>query len=110
MPGGMAAELSSWILEAGQAAVAGRRGKGYLQGNDFVRKIKATRTRAGDGAVFLEGIDGEGVETRLVLAGGGEKKEKVSEGETIGIREPSWEVIVEGHKWVIGADWRVVRR
>lgn len=116
MPGGMAAEFSSWVIETGQAASLSRRGKGYLRGSDFVREIRISRVQenndhGGMGPVFVEGVDGGGGECKIMLAQRAEEKNGVKVGDVVGIRAPSWDVVVdgEGGGWVVGVDWRIVR-
>lgn len=116
IPGGMAAEFSSWVIETGQAASLSRRGKGYLRGSDFVREIRISRVQENNdqgsmGPVFVEGVDGGGGECKIMLAQRAEEKHGVKVGDVVGIRAPSWDVLVdgEGGGWVVGVDWRIVR-
>ncbi|KAF1354692.1 hypothetical protein BDV97DRAFT_365938 [Delphinella strobiligena] len=117
VPGGMAAEFSSWVIETGQAASLSRRGKGYLRGSDFVRETRIGRVRESHedhgtmGPVFVEGVDGGGGECRVMLAQRAEEKHGVKVGDVVGIRAPSWDVVVDGvgDGWVVGVDWRIVR-
>lgn len=121
VPGGMAAELQSWILEAGQSAVASRRGKGYLRGEDWVGKVRVDVVEGGgdgDGTVFVEGRVAGGGWGRVMLtdgagqdggrAGGRGRGKGVRVGDVVGIRAPTWEVEVEGRMWSVGVDWGVI--
>lgn len=131
IPGGMAAELSSWVIGTGQAAVASRRGRGWMQGDEFVRVVRITRTsegveshsgglgEVGQAAVFLEAVEvhedggGDGTDLRVVLVQKGSQSDNVSNGDVVGIRAPSWNVCIghgdEQESWVVGVDWKLVR-
>lgn len=110
VPGGMAAELSTWVVETGQAAIAARKGKGFLQGNDFVQKLKMVKVRqSSNELLFVIGKGLGGLEVRVMLAGGCEKAENVIEGRVVGIRAPSWETEVKGETWTVGVDWTIVK-
>ncbi len=63
--------------------------------------------------------DGEGDmvdtvgEVKVVLAGEGagtglQKGIKVELGKTVGIKGPLWEVLIEGERWGVGLDWKVL--
>lgn len=107
----MAAELQSWVLEAGQTAVASRRGKGYLRGEDWAVRIKADKV-SGQKPVFIEGKIAGGGEGRAMLADGaakgGGKNDVVNKGDVVGIRVPTWGVEAMGKQWIVGVDWKVI--
>ena len=47
-------------------------------------------------------LAGEGVATGL------HKMSKLEEGNIVGIKGPAWEVVIEGEKWGVGVDWKVM--
>ena len=60
-----------------------------------------------------DGIGGERGVVKVILAGEGmgeglQKGTKVEVGKTVGIKGPVWEVVVEGEKWGVGVDWKVL--
>lgn len=126
--GGMAVELSAWVIETGSLAVSGRRGKGYLRGMDFMHKVRVLAVDEGDGEEkgsgkirFVRGVglagdalereEGEVVGIMLVDCAG--ERGTVGVGDVVGIRAPSWDVCneIEGRegKWVVGVDWRIIQ-
>lgn len=113
VPGGMAAELSTWINEAGSAASASRHGRGYLRGEDYVTKIKVDAVAGFEpGSMFIEGRTEGGKGVRVVLTDGNvgiaDRKDTVREGDVVGIRAPTWDVFVDGRTWSVGVDWKVL--
>ena len=61
--------------------------------------------KVSEGEEAGEGEDGDGVRWLLI---GGDGRWTVREGDQVRIREPTWEVDLEGKKWKVGVDWRVV--
>jgi hypothetical protein len=59
------------------------------------------------------GIGRERGVVKVILAGEGtgeglQKGAKVEVGKTVGIKGPVWEVVIEGEKWGVGVDWKVL--
>lgn len=63
------------------------------------------------------GEDGEMVDTleevKVILAGEGQSTGiqrgiMVQVGKTVGIKGPVWEVMIDGVKWGVGVDWKVL--
>ena len=110
--GGMAAELRTWISETGNAAVHARRGRAYLHGEDYAIVLKVLGV-AGEDPVFVQG---ERVEDRAVvhaiLVGErdrtGSRRTKITIGDKVGIREPTWTVDVLNKQWIVGVDYRLI--
>lgn len=78
----------------------GRAGMTLIRG----RQIKS------DGAQGI--IDDLGV-VKVILAGEGagtglQRGSKVEVGKTVWIKGPVWEVLLEGEKWGVGVDWKVL--
>ncbi|KAF2767399.1 hypothetical protein EJ03DRAFT_157754 [Teratosphaeria nubilosa] len=92
LPGGIASVVQQWIIEAGQSAVQSRRAQAYLQGDDFVSKVKAK-------AIILL------LAQNANHAGGHNRLEKDN---VVGIRTPTWDVILEGVTCSVAVDWKVL--
>ena len=111
IPGAMAAELQSWILEAGNAAVQSRRGKAYLKGEDYSVTISADEV-AGEGPIFVKGQTSDGVAEQAMLIverdRAGSKKVSVEVGDVVGIHDPTWRVNIMKVQWVVGVDWKIL--
>jgi len=50
---------------------------------------------------------------KVILAGEGagvglQRGKRVEVGKVVGIKGPVWEVVVEGEKWGVGVDWKVL--
>lgn len=106
VPGGLATEMQSWMIEAREAAMQSRRGRGYLHGEDYVHRLEVGKTE-GEDPVFVEGrVAGASVSGAMLVSG----KDEVKVGDVIGIRAPSWEVVVNGRGWIVGYDWRVIKQ
>jgi hypothetical protein len=61
--------------------------------------------------------DGEIVDTvgemRVILAGEGTsvglaRGEELRKGKVVGIKGPVWEVVIEGQRWGVGVEWKVM--
>ncbi|KAM3425353.1 hypothetical protein BST61_g7300 [Cercospora zeina] len=108
VPGGMAATLQQWVIEAGQAAAHSRRGQGYLQGENYVHHVKVA-SAAGHGPVLVEGRHADDSEARVLLIMDGKRtRRKVCPDSIVGIRAPCWEVELEGSSWIVGVDWKTL--
>lgn len=104
--GGLAAEMQSWMIEEREAAMQSRRGRGYLHGEDYVYRIKAGKLD-GEEPVFVEGrVAGASVGRAMLVSA----KDEIKVGDVIGIRAPSWEVMIDGKEWIVGYDWRVIKQ
>ena len=112
MPGGMAATMQQWVLEAGQSAVQSRKGQGYLRGEDYVMRVKVESMK-GDGPHVVSARTSNGEPVNLILAGAGQpgaaRTEEVARGSTIGVRAPSWTVELEGEQYAVAVDWRLLQ-
>lgn len=63
--------------------------------------------------VYPDGIVHSSEAVRVLLAGDGaatglQRGSKVEVGKTVGIKSPVWEVMLEGEKWGVGVDWKVL--
>jgi len=66
------------------------------------------------GMTMLMGRQGEGSPVmRVLLAGEGEgtglqRGAKAEVGRKVGIKGPIWDVMIDGEKWGVGVDWKVL--
>ncbi|GKT60602.1 hypothetical protein ColTof4_00728 [Colletotrichum tofieldiae] len=112
VPGGLAAELQTWLAEV----------KGWAGGDrrpDLVMTIVIDELCPGNRMYLARGqrIVGHGeaseeIAARLMLAGEGRltglgQKAAVSVGSTVAISQPAWEVELEGTRWIVACDWAV---
>ncbi|OHW91049.1 hypothetical protein CSPAE12_10352 [Colletotrichum incanum] len=112
VPGGLAAELQTWLAEV----------KGWAGGDrpaDLVMTIVIDELCAGNRMYLVRGrrIVGDGEESeeiaaRLMLAGEGRltglgQKAAVLVGSKVAISQPAWEVELEGMRWIVACDWAV---
>lgn len=108
VPGGMAAVVQQWVIEAGQTAVQSRRRQGYLKGEHYVTRVKIDQV-LGAGPFTALGKNADGEQMRLLLAGrAGADNEaaRLGAGDVVGIRAPTWDVGVDGRMWAVGVDWK----
>lgn len=124
--GGLAAEVRDWLVNIESSIPArevGRRGDEWLvrvlvdefSGGGAESQARMTTIRGRQ--VHSMSGEGEMVDTagkvRVMLAGEGQstglqKGSNVGVGKTIGIKGPVWEVVIEGEKWAVGVDWKVL--
>lgn len=112
VPGGMAATMQQWVLEAGQSAVQSRKGQGYLKGEDYVMHARV-ESQTGDGPQVVKGRTGSGEGVILVLAGNGhiagDRRQDLALGTVLGVRAPSWNIELDGNEYAIAVDWRILQ-
>ncbi|KAH9835977.1 hypothetical protein Tdes44962_MAKER01896 [Teratosphaeria destructans] len=110
LPGGTASVVQQWIIEAGQSAVQSRRAQAYLQGDDFVSKVKV-ETVSGDGPFVTHAYSAEGEEIMLLLAQNANHAgahNRLGKDNVVGIRAPTWNVTLDGVTCTIAVDWKVL--
>lgn len=107
VPGGMAATLQQWVIETGQSATQSKRGKGYLQGEDYVKRCRVLSV-SGKDALMVRGRESGGTEVKLLLMANS-KQAHVAVGDDICIRAPIWSVQLEGCSWTVCVDWKIVQ-
>ncbi len=124
MPGGLAAEVRDWLVNIESTISSKDAGK---KGDDeWLVRVVVDEVSGGSraGMTLVRGrqvhsMDGEGgkmdkvSEVRVILAGEGggtglQKGSKVELGKRVGITGPVWEVMIEGIKWGVGVDWKVL--
>lgn len=109
MPGGLASELQSWVIEAAQTASQSRP-RNALAVDDSVHVINVSEVKGG-GPIFAHGT-GSGKETKKVLLVDGQanqRADRVKAGDRVSIRLPTWDVQVLGEAWTVGVDWRTMK-
>ncbi|PBP19649.1 hypothetical protein BUE80_DR009547 [Diplocarpon rosae] len=128
IPGGLAAEVRDWLMNL-EGAIPTTRDRRIMDGEWLVRiMIDEISGGSKEGMTLVRGRqihvlhnDGEGggqmVDTldivRVMLAGeeqviGLQKGSRAEVGKTVGIKGPVWEVVIEGEKWGVGVDWKVL--
>ncbi|KAI5274423.1 hypothetical protein E4T47_02545 [Aureobasidium subglaciale] len=109
IPGGLASELQSWVIEAAQTASQGRP-RTLQQVDDSVHVVSVDGIR-GNGPVFAHGTISGGRCAKVLLIDGqvNQKAERVKAGDQISIRQPTWDVQVDGEAWTVGVDWRTMK-
>ncbi|SMR41586.1 unnamed protein product [Zymoseptoria tritici ST99CH_1E4] len=108
VPGGMAASLQQWVVEAGQAAMQSRKGFGYLRGEEYVLRVTIVSVSTAGSPLLARGKQVDGTEIRLLLVMGSRKPGSVSAGSTVGVRAPTWQILIDGVDCTVGVDWRLL--
>lgn len=105
--------MQQWVLETGQSAIQSRKGQRYLRGEDYVMRVKV-ESAAGQGPYVAKAraaVTGETVNVILAGSGTGAASDtgtdEVSQGSSIGVREPSWSIELEGERYEVAVDWKV---
>ena len=99
--------MQQWVIETGQAAVQSRKGQGYLRGEDYVLHVKIVRV-TGDGPFTVRGRLANGDAVQVLLAGGSNERRDIHPNAVVGIRAPTWDLELDGRRWTVGVDWRVL--
>ncbi|KAF2224002.1 hypothetical protein BDZ85DRAFT_95847 [Elsinoe ampelina] len=101
VPGGMAAEMQSWITELG-TSTASRRAD--VSGFSAVLEVEQIEE---DGVLLLEARTSNGSRVSAML----ESKPGITvrQGDRLGIRDPTWEMDPKGNRVLVGVDWQVVK-
>jgi len=109
VPGGLASELQSWVIEAAQTASQSRP-RNALSVDDAVHVIDVDEIK-GNGPVFANGTKPDKETHKVLLVDGqaNQKADKVKAGDRVSIRLPTWEVQVLGEAWTVGVDWRTMK-
>ncbi|KAH7350776.1 hypothetical protein BKA65DRAFT_582795 [Rhexocercosporidium sp. MPI-PUGE-AT-0058] len=130
IPGGLAAEVRDWLMNL-EGAIPDTRGRRRTE--EWVVRVLVDEVSGGsrEGMTIVRGrqiyaIEGFGEgnggrgemidmlrEVNVILAGEGagsglQKGSAVEVGKMVGIKGPVWEVLVEGVKWGVGVDWKVL--
>lgn len=124
--GGLAAEVRDWLINIDSSVsshgnIGGQRKE---RDKEWVVKLMVDEvSRDGREMCLVRGrqirdLDGEVVvggegTVRVMLAGEGsgtglQRGKEVDVGRVVGIKGPVWEIVVEGEKWGVGVDWKVL--
>jgi len=108
LPGGMAAEVQQWVVEAAQSVGQRRQpttGAGMLQA------IVLESSEYGTSVMTLVRATAGSQTVRLLLAGSGKNQSgaNVKQGDVLAIKAPSWNLELEGEQWIVGVDWCILR-
>lgn len=124
--GGLAAEVRDWLINL-DSAIPDTRGKRERDEPWLVKVVidevcgsaKEGMTLVRGRQVHLMGREeGEMADTvgvvKIILAGEGmvtglQKGPKIVVGDRVGIKGPVWEAVIEGEKWGVGVEWKVLR-
>jgi hypothetical protein len=109
VPGGLASELQSWVIEAAQTASQSRP-RNALAVDDSVHVIDVDEVK-GNGPVFAHGTRAGKRTSKVLLVDGqaNQRADKVEAGDRVSIRLPTWDVQVLGEAWTVGVDWRTMK-
>lgn len=109
MPGGLASELQSWVIEAAQTVTQGRFHSASSV-DDSVQFIDVNQVK-GNGPIFAYGSKPGKITAKVLLIDGqaNQKSVKVKAGDRVSIRLPTWDVEVSGEAWTVGVDWRTTK-
>lgn len=118
LAGGLAAEVRDWLvnLEAAVPATVQRRDV------PWVVRVEVDEVSGGGraGIAMVKGrqMHSDGMinslrTIKVILAGEGagnglQRGSMVEAGKTIGIKAPVWEIVLEGEKWGVGVEWKVL--
>ncbi|ESZ96504.1 hypothetical protein SBOR_3126 [Sclerotinia borealis F-4128] len=129
--GGLAAEVRDWLINIDSSipshgtGVQRAKDKNKDKDSEWVVKMVIDEVSAGGGMGMclvrgrqLRVLDGDEVVddmgmVKVMLAGEGagtglQRGRDVEIGRVVGIKRPVWEVVVEGEKWGVGVDWKVL--
>ncbi|KAL9123694.1 MAG: hypothetical protein Q9175_008311 [Cornicularia normoerica] len=107
VPGGLASSVRDWIVEISQQAyyrAHARRGGEEVWDMRFI--VGDCRVEdANDGMILLQEKSGA---NRWMLVGKGKGEIKIEIGCTVGITEPTWEVLVGYELYMVAIEWKVL--
>lgn len=71
-------------------------------------KVVVGECRTGDVGMGMMLVRERGGERGWILAGRGRGEGVVEVGCVVGVKEPIWEVEIEGERWRVGVEWKVL--
>ncbi|KAM3075072.1 hypothetical protein ACMFMG_007471 [Clarireedia jacksonii] len=129
IPGGLAAEVRDWLMNL-DSALPSHVGRGKIKEDMWVVKLVVDEVTGGEraGMNLVRGrqvgrereredstkvVENDLGSVKVILAGevagvGLQRGKGVEVGKVVGIKGPVWEVVVEGEKWGVGVDWKVL--
>lgn len=122
--GGLAAEMRDWLFNI-ESSIPTAAAQERIKEDGWLVKLVVDEvsgnSRAGMMLVRgkqMHGLDGEEMAdgngiVKVILAGEGtanglQRASIVGVGTRVGIRGPVWEVVVEGERWGVGVEWKVL--
>lgn len=109
VPGGLASSVRDWIVETSQQAhnrAHARRGEEEIWELRF--RVAACRVEdPNEGMILVQ--ERNGAKKRWMLVGKGRGETKVELGCIVGIREPTWEVLVGQELYMVAIEWKVLK-
>jgi len=113
LPGGLAAEVRDWLMNIESTAQANgtEKKEGLWLAKLLISEVTgSSRT----GLTLVRGNQEDtGAVMKVLLAGEGEgtglqKGAKVEVGRMLGIKGTVWDVVIEGERWGVSVDWKVL--
>jgi hypothetical protein len=129
----MAASLQQWVIEAGQAAIQGRRGYGYMRGEEYVLTFTVVSASMAGSPLLVRGKQADGTMvsypyariqsrtmrnvtdhmsflqiTLLLVVSNGKAGKSLSTGSAVGVRAPIWQTSLDDVECTVGVDWRLL--
>ncbi|KAF7861517.1 hypothetical protein EAF04_008080 [Stromatinia cepivora] len=126
--GGLAAEVRDWLINIDSSVSSSSHNTNIQRtknkDREWIVKIKVEEISGGGREMRLvrgkqvRDLDGEEVldelgDVRVMLAGEGagiglQRGREVQVGGIVGIKGPVWEIVVDGVKWGVGVEWKVL--
>lgn len=107
VPGGLAAEVQSWVIEAAQSATQSKRGRDSSRDEDSMYVMKIEKVQ-GKEPILTRGLGSDSSPVNAVLVEGkvNERTKRVQVDDMVSIRLPRWEAQICDEHWIVGVDWR----
>jgi hypothetical protein len=123
LAGGLAAEVRDWLVNI-ESTIPGNVAQ-KSKDDPWTVKVMVDEI-SGGGRTGMTLVRGKQVHSdggtatavdlgplKVILAGEGagtglQKGSKVELGKTVGVKGPTWEIVIEGEKWGVGVDWKVL--
>lgn len=110
VPGGMAATVQQWIVETGRTVVQSRQGHACSRRENVVIQFKVDIARGqGPFLVNARTLSGETANMLLIQSSTAAMQcRDFGSGSVICIRDPTWDVELDGQSWAVVADWELL--
>jgi hypothetical protein len=108
LPGGMAAQVQQWIVEAAQSV--GKHSQSTAGADPLQAVVLESSGSSGTGMVLAKATAGN-QRVRLLLAGSGKNQSasSIKQSDVLAVKAPSWNIELEGEPWIVGVDWCILR-
>lgn len=107
IPGGLASTVRDWIVETSQHAhdrARGRRGEGEAWDTRF--RVADYQMKSQNENMIL--VQARSEVQRWMFVGMGRGDRKVEVGCIVGIREPTWEVLIGNERYKVAIEWKII--